>query len=86
MAPVRLVVVGLGYVGLPLALEATRAGMAVSGIDTSRVIVEALNSGRSHIDDITDAEVAGMLELGFRATTDPTCLAESDVAVICVPT
>ena len=57
MAPVRLVVIGLGYVGLPLALEAIRAGMSVIGLDTSQVVVEGLNKGLSHIDDINDADV-----------------------------
>ena len=86
MAPVRLVVIGLGYVGLPLALEAIRAGMTVIGLDTSQVVVEGLNKGLSHIDDINDADVLSMLERGFSATTDPSCLAEAEVAVICVPT
>ena len=86
MAPVRLVVIGLGYVGLPLALEAIRAGMTVIGLDTSQVVVEGLNKGLSHIDDINDADVVSMLERGFSATTDPFCLAEAEVAVICVPT
>ena len=86
MAPVRLVVIGLGYVGLPLALEAIRAGMSVIGLDTSQVVVEGLNKGLSHIDDINDADVVSMLERGFSATTDPFCLAEAEVAVICVPT
>ena len=86
MAPVRLVVIGLGYVGLPLALEAIRAGMSVIGLDTSQVVVEGLNKGLSHIDDINDADVLSMLERGFSATTDPFCLAEAEVAVICVPT
>ena len=86
MAPVRLVVIGLGYVGLPLALEAIRAGMTVIGLDTSQVVVEGLNKGLSHIDDINDADVLSMLERGFSATTDPFCLAEAEVAVICVPT
>ena len=86
MAPVRLVVIGLGYVGLPLALEAIRAGMTVIGLDTSQVVVDGLNKGLSHIDDINDADVVSMLERGFSATTDPFCLAEAEVAVICVPT
>ena len=60
--------------------------MSVIGLDTSQVVVEGLNKGLSHIDDINDADVVSMLERGFSATTDPFCLAEAEVAVICVPT
>jgi nucleotide sugar dehydrogenase len=81
-----LVVIGLGYVGLPLALEATRAGLQVTGLDISEETVAGLNAGRSHVDDISDAEVAEMRAQGFTATADEACLAEADVAVICVPT
>ena len=81
-----LVVIGLGYVGLPLAQEAIRAGLTVTGLDVSAATVAALNEGRSHVDDITDADVAAMRASGFVATTNPTCLAEADIAVICVPT
>jgi nucleotide sugar dehydrogenase len=81
-----LVVIGLGYVGLPLAREAARAGMSVRGLDVSRHVVEALNMGRSHIDDITDVDVAGMLRCGFRATCAESEAGPADVVVICVPT
>jgi UDP-N-acetyl-D-glucosamine dehydrogenase len=81
-----LVVIGLGYVGLPLALEASRAGMQVIGLDISEETVSALNSGRSHVDDISDADIAGMRAQGFTATTDEECLADASVTVICVPT
>ncbi|MFB9376700.1 nucleotide sugar dehydrogenase [Kineococcus gynurae] len=82
----KLVVIGLGYVGLPLALEATRAGLTVTGLDTSEARVAALAAGSSHVDDISDAELAAAVADGFAATTDPTVLAGADVAVICVPT
>jgi UDP-N-acetyl-D-glucosamine dehydrogenase len=85
-APERLVVIGLGYVGLPLVVEACRAGLATTGLDVSERLVAQLNEGRSHVDDISDATVQECLGLGFRATTDPGCLADADVAVICVPT
>ena len=84
--PHKLVVIGLGYVGLPLAQAATRAGLSVTGLDISTRIVEALNAGRSHVDDLSDAEIAEMQQAGFTATADPAVLAEADVAVICVPT
>jgi UDP-N-acetyl-D-glucosamine dehydrogenase len=82
----RLVVIGLGYVGLPLALGATRVGITVTGLDTSATTVDSLNSGRSHVDDVSDAEIASMLDAGFTATTDASCITEADVIVICVPT
>src|SRR5687767_12336841 len=83
---VDLVVLGLGYVGLPLAQEATRAGLSVVGYDVGPRVVEELNAGRSHVDDVADADVQEMLDRGFRATTDAAVLAEADTAVICVPT
>ena len=82
----QLVVIGLGYVGLPLTQEATRAGLAVVGLDTSARVVDLLNSGRSHVDDLSDADVAAMVAQGFRATTDEDVLATADAVVICVPT
>jgi nucleotide sugar dehydrogenase len=84
--PTDLVVIGLGYVGLPLAQEAARAGLKVVGLELDQRVVDGLNSGRSHVDDITDDDVAAMLATGFLATTDETVLADASVAVICVPT
>jgi UDP-N-acetyl-D-glucosamine dehydrogenase len=84
--PIHLVVIGLGYVGLPLALEATRSALSCTGLDVSDRTVSGLNSGRSHVDDISDSDVRAMLESGFQATRDPSCLASADVIVICVPT
>jgi nucleotide sugar dehydrogenase len=81
-----LMVVGLGYVGLPLAREATRAGMSVLGLDVAPDLVEALNRGRSHVEDVTDDDVASMLRSGFCATHDESAAGPTDVAVICVPT
>ena len=83
---VNVVVLGLGYVGLPLAREATRAGMSVFGFDVNAALVEALNAGRSHVDDLSDEHVAEMLHAGFRATTDEAEIASAATAVICVPT
>jgi nucleotide sugar dehydrogenase len=85
-SPIDLVVMGLGYVGLPLASEAVRCGLHVVGLDLDAAKVAALNNGRSHVDDLTDREVADLLEQGFTATTDEACLADAEAAVICVPT
>ncbi|SFK92778.1 nucleotide sugar dehydrogenase [Geodermatophilus ruber] len=79
------VVVGLGYVGLPLAIEMARAGRRVVGLDRDEAVVAALAAGRSHVDDIDDATVAGQLAR-FTPTTDPGCIAEADTVVVCVPT
>src|ERR1700735_1797903 len=81
-----VLVIGLGYVGLPLAVQAARAGFRVTGYDTRAEITSGLMAGRSHVDDVTDAEVAAMVAQGFRATTDETELGPHDVIVICVPT
>ena len=81
-----LVVVGLGYVGLPLAEAATGAGLAVAGLDVNPEIAEALTAGRSHIDDIGDAGVRAMLDRGFRPTSDPAVLSSAAAISICVPT
>jgi len=80
------VILGLGYVGLPLAQQAIRAGMSVLGFDVNPAVVAALGAGRSHVDDLSDADVAEMVAGGFRTTTDETLIAGADVAVICVPT
>jgi nucleotide sugar dehydrogenase len=84
--PEVVLVVGLGYVGLPLAREAVRSGFRVTGYDTRAEIVDGLNAGRSHVDDVTDDEVAVMRAKGFLATTDEDGIGRQDVIVICVPT
>ncbi|MBB2987367.1 nucleotide sugar dehydrogenase [Terracoccus luteus] len=81
-----LVVVGQGYVGLPIALRAAETGRRVVGLDTDAATVAALNAGTSHIGDITDDELRRGLAAGYRATTDAGCIAEADTVVVCVPT
>ena len=81
-----LAVVGLGYVGLPLAQAAASAGLRVVGFDLIQSLVDELNEGRSHVDDLSDADIATMLGQGFTATTDETAISRSSAAVICVPT
>jgi UDP-N-acetyl-D-glucosamine dehydrogenase len=82
----NVVILGLGYVGLPLAQQATRAGMTVLGFDVNARVVDSLTAGRSHVDDLSDADVTEMLAGGFRTTTDETLIASAETAVICVPT
>src|SRR5215470_6987738 len=83
---VDVVIIGLGYVGLPLAAEAVRAGLRVTGLDVRAATVGGLNGGRSYIDDLTDADIAAMVAGGFRATTELAGCGVPDVIVICVPT
>ncbi|WP_112138502.1 nucleotide sugar dehydrogenase [Glycomyces dulcitolivorans] len=84
--PVDLVVVGQGYVGLPLAQAATAKGLTVVGLDRTQSVVDALNAGTSHIDDIADAELRVMLDQGYTATTDASVQSRAKAIVICVPT
>src|SRR5580700_8266226 len=88
ISTVDVVIIGLGYVGLPLAQEAVRAGLRVTGLDIRQATVEGLNAGRSHVDDLSDADIEAMLAGGFRAVTDVAGIAGTgpDVIVICVPT
>ena len=84
---VRAGVVGLGYVGLPLAVEFGKAGYTAVGIDLDPAKVAAINEGRSYIDDVASADVAALRESGrLRATTDFDVLHELDTVNICVPT
>src|SRR6201994_2451667 len=83
---VDLLVIGLGYVGLPLVQEATSVGLTVVGFDIGQGVVDLLNSGHSHVDDISDADVQRIVAAGFRATTSETEVGEPDTIVICVPT
>jgi len=80
-------VVGLGYVGLPLAVEMGNVDLKVIGLDVSKRVVNDLNAGKSHIKDIPSADVARLRKSGkFEATTEMSRLAECDVISICVPT
>lgn len=79
-------VVGQGYVGLPLAEAAALSGWKTFGFDVSESVVNALNSGVSHIDDISEESLAKMIEAGYTASSSPSVIAESDVVVVCVPT
>jgi UDP-N-acetyl-D-glucosamine dehydrogenase len=80
-------VIGLGYVGLPLAIEFAKAGLTVVGVDLDARKVGALGRGESYIGDVDAADVKAMVEAGrFRATTDFSVLSEVDTINICVPT
>ena len=80
-------VIGLGYVGLPLAVEVAKAGYRVLGFELSASVAEAVNAGESHIGDVPASELAPLVEGGrIAATTDTSRLAECDAVAICVPT
>jgi UDP-N-acetyl-D-glucosamine dehydrogenase len=80
-------VIGLGYVGLPLAVEAGKGGIRVLGFDVKESVVASVNEGRSHVLDVQGSDVAALRKAGLlEATTDMARLAECDVISICVPT
>jgi UDP-N-acetyl-D-glucosamine dehydrogenase len=82
----RVAVIGLGYVGLPLAVSLTERGFATCGFDVDPVKVERLNAGGSYFRHIPDARIAAARQAGFEATADYNRLAEADAILICVPT
>lgn len=83
----RLGVVGVGYVGLPLAMVFGDAGFRVTGIDVNTERVATLNRGASHIEDVSNAHVRQLVETGrFDASSDFATLADLDAISICVPT
>ena len=83
----RIAVVGLGYAGLPMAVEFARAGFACVGLDVDASKVEHVTRGRSPVSNVADVEVVSLRADGLlEASTDPCVLDSADVAVICVPT
>ena len=83
----RIGIIGLGYVGLPLAVEFARAGFDVTGFDVDPAKNAQINAGRSFIPDVPDAEVDAMVKAGrLRATADMSQLGAMDAIDICVPT
>ena len=84
---VRFGVVGLGYVGLPLAVEFAKVGIKVTGFEVDASKVEKIAKGESYIEDVPTSELKPLVESGhFAGTTDFDELAEMDVISICVPT
>ena len=85
--PARVVIVGQGYVGLPLAVRAVQVGFDVVGLDIDEERIKRLQAGDSYIEDVSDDELARALATGrFRPLSDPAELQPFDVAVISVPT
>ena len=83
----RVGIIGLGYVGLPLAVEFAKAGFSVTGIDLIESKVERINLGDSYVQDVSSEDVARLVDAGkLRATTDFSVVADLDTINICVPT
>ena len=78
-------IIGLGYVGLPLAVAFAEAGHEVAGVDVSERVVESINAGRSQVEDVPDQRLAG-LDGSLSASTDPAVLGDCEAVLICVPT
>jgi len=84
---VQIAVMGLGYVGLPLALEFAKSGFHVLGVDPDKRKSRAIIQGKSYISDIEDGDIKQVVNKGFlKATSDFSALSDMDVIFICVPT
>ena len=82
----RVGVVGLGYVGLPLAVAFARAGFRVIGVDSDAARVDTLQRGASPVVDVSDEELGAALAAGLAVAADPAALADADAILLCVPT
>lgn len=82
----RVLIVGQGYVGLPVAMRAVEVGFQVAGLELSKVRADSLRAGKSYVSDISDDELGKALANGYLPTDDPSEAGQFDVAVITVPT
>ena len=83
----RVAIIGQGYVGLTITSGASGAGFDVLGIDKNESVVQGLNSGKSHIEGISDRQIASAISSGkFKASSDFSDIANSEIVVIAVPT
>ena len=84
---IRVGVVGMGYVGLPLAVEKAKAGFETIGFDVQQAKVDMVNAGHNYIGDVVDSDLAALVKVGkLRATTDFSFIKDVDFIAICVPT
>lgn len=82
-----IAVIGMGYVGLPLAVEKAKVGFTVIGIEQKPERMDMINAGQNYISDVDDFELAELVSKGqIKATNDHSVLAKADVIIICVPT
>src|SRR5438552_4780845 len=85
--PTNICVVGLGYVGLPLAIQFARSGAAVLGLDIDQAKVDEINAGRSYIKHIAPGTINEALKADrLRASTDFSAIKDASAVIICVPT
>ena len=83
----KVTVIGQGYVGLPLALNAAKSGFNVIGFDSNRMLVTSLNKNESHIEDVSDNDIREVIEnKKYMASFDPDDIKGSDIVIIAVPT
>ncbi len=83
----KIAILGLGYVGLPLAIEFAKKGFQVFGLDSQKQKVDLINQGKSYIEDIKDEELSQILgKENLKVTQDYNILGEVDIIIICVPT
>lgn len=85
-APTKVIVLGQGYVGLPLAIRATEVGYKVVGFDVDSSKIELLRCGRSYVSDVSDKQISDALTSGFFPSADEEDLHNFDIAVVSVPT
>src|SRR5438270_4477840 len=85
-ATTRVGVIGMGYVGLPLALLFSSEGFQVTGFDIDSTKITTLNAGRSYIYRIAGEEIRAAQQRGFTATAEYSAISDVDAIVICVPT
>lgn len=82
----KVVVVGLGYVGLPVAIRASEVGFQVTGFDLDSSKVKLLQSGQSYVPDVTNSRLRSVLAESLSLSDDPSSLGDFDIAIITVPT
>ena len=87
MKPSKVAIIGQGYVGLPLAMAIAEAGHEVIGFYLNEELANRLNLGLSHIEDVSSSTLKGLIsKLKYKASSNPSDFAESDIAIIAVPT
>src|SRR3954467_13820778 len=85
--PTAISIVGMGYVGLPLAIQFARSGLSVVGLDIDQSKVDSINAGQSYIKHIAAKTIAEVLKAGrLSASTDFATIKDVDAVIICVPT
>ncbi len=83
----KIAIIGMGYVGLPLAVCVGKVGYPVTGLDVHEGRIAQIQAGDSYINDVTSEELKALVEAGtLAATTDAAVLADADIVIICVPT